>query len=134
MRVLILEYDAILCDLIRLKLQTNGLVPVICRDPVYVRDELGDRQPDALVVDTCLPYQNGIDLLHELKDEKLLHDVYVVILSSLGFSCIVKQAVEAGADDFLVKPLNMDSLVTKLKLHQKVPEEELLLSADVMDS
>jgi len=87
-----------------------------------------------LVIDTCLPYRNGIDLLRELHEENLLHDVYVVILSSLGFSCIVKQAVEAGADDFLVKPLNMDSLLSKLKSHRKVPEPELILSAEVLSS
>jgi DNA-binding response OmpR family regulator len=134
MRVMILEYEAILCDLIRLKLESSGFIPVVCKDPIYVRDEIMNQQPDALVIDSCLPYQNGIDLLRELKYEGLLVHTHVIILSTLGFSCIVKQAVEAGADDFLVKPINVDVLASKLKSNHKLSENEMILSAELMNS
>jgi DNA-binding response OmpR family regulator len=133
MRVMILEYEAILCDLIRLKLESSGFIPVVCKDPIYVRDEIMNQQPDALVIDSCLPYQNGIDLLRELKYEGLLVHTHVIILSTLGFSCIVKQAVEAGADDFLVKPINVDVLASKLKSNHKLSENEMILSAELMN-
>jgi DNA-binding response OmpR family regulator len=93
-----------------------------------------NQQPDALVIDSCLPYQNGIDLLRELKYEGLLVHTHVIILSTLGFSCIVKQAVEAGADDFLVKPINVDVLASKLKSNHKLSENEMILSAELMNS
>lgn len=115
MRVLILEFDAILCDLISLTLKRCGFEPIVCEDPIFVRDELANQRPDALIIDTRLPYQNGIDLLHELKDENLLGNLHVIVLSALGFQCIVQQAVDAGAQDFLVKPFDLETLVQKLK-------------------
>lgn len=115
MQVLILEYDAILCDLIALRLRQKGYVPVICEDPVFIHEELEDHHPDVMILDTRLPDQNGIDLLKGLNEEDLLNNMYVIVLSALGFSCIIRHAVDAGADDFLVKPVDLDLLVQKLE-------------------
>lgn len=116
MHVLILEYDAILCDLIFLRLKQKGYQPVICEDPIFVRDEILRHRPDALILDTRLPDQNGIDLLKELKAEDLLLNMHVIVLSALGFSCVIKQAVDAGANDFLIKPVDLDLLAQKLQI------------------
>jgi DNA-binding response OmpR family regulator len=120
MQVLILEYDAILRDLLCLGLKRNGFVPILCADPSNVRDEITMHAPEAMIVDNHLPFSNGIDLIYELENEHLLDNVYTVFLSSLGFTSIVKQAIKAGADDFLVKPFDMDCLSLKLKSHQKM--------------
>jgi DNA-binding response OmpR family regulator len=56
-----------------------------------------------------------------------------MVLSSLGFSCIVKQAIDAGADDFMVKPVDMDLLVYKLKSFQKESIKKVL-STELVDS
>jgi DNA-binding response OmpR family regulator len=120
MRVLILEYDAILRDLLFLGLQRNGFVPILCADPKNVRDEIARHDPEAMIIDNHLPFSNGIDLIYELNRENLLENIYTVFLSSLGFTSIVKQAIKAGADDFLVKPFDMDCLSLKLKSHTKM--------------
>lgn len=120
MQVLILEYDAILRDLLYLGLQRNGFVPILCSDPNKIRDEIARHDPEALIVDNHLPFSNGIDLIYELNKENLLNNIYTVFLSSLGYTSIVKQAIKAGADDFLVKPFDLDCLTLKLKSHQKM--------------
>ena len=123
-RILILEYDALLCDLIDLTLRRNGFETILCEDFSRIRDVIKTKHPDVIVIDTHLPDQNGIDLLRQLSAEKILEHISVIILSALGFPCIVKEAVEAGAEDFLVKPLDMDSLVSKLRSRWKDSENK----------
>lgn len=119
MRVLVLEYDVLLRDLLQLGLKRNGFMPIFCNDPGTVREEIAMNQPEVMIVDNHLPFSNGIDLLSELKADHLLENIYVIFLSSLGFPPIILQAIKAGADDFLVKPLDMDCLVLKINSHQK---------------
>lgn len=128
MRVLLLEYDAILCDLIKLTLKRNGYIPITCDDPIFAMDEIEEYQPEILIIDTCLPHLNAFDLLHEFQENGLLEGKYVVILSALGFSSVVKQAREAGADEFLVKPFDVETLVSKLATRQKSQTKKLLSS------
>lgn len=42
--------------------------------------------------------------------------MHVIVLSALGFSCVIKQAVDAGANDFLIKPVDLDLLAQKLQI------------------
>ena len=115
MRVLILVYEHLQSDLLELVLRRNGFEPILCSDPVNIRQELKTHAPQVLMIDTRLPNHNGIDVLRQLKEDRLLNNLYVIVLSSLGSSIIVKEAVEAGAQEFLVKPLDMDMLVARLK-------------------
>lgn len=118
-RVLILEYESILCALLRMALSRSGYAPIVCEDPFFARDMIFEYQPEIMVMDTRLPSVNAIDLLHEFKKENLLNGRHVVVLSSLGFSCIVQKAAEAGADDFLVKPFEMEYLIFRINNRQR---------------
>ena len=112
--VLVLEPNALQCDLIKLALTRNAMQPIICENAGVVRQLLAEHQPDLLLVDTHLPGQNGLDLLAELQAEAFLKQTKVFIISSLGYPEIVQKAVKAGASDFLVKPLDTDLLVARI--------------------
>ena len=112
--VLILEPNVLQCNLIKMALQRNAMQPFICEDTATLRDLLVQHIPELLLVDTHLPGQNGLDLVTELNAEGFLKRTKVFIISSLGYPEIVQKAVKAGASDFLVKPLDMDLLVTRI--------------------
>jgi two-component system response regulator PilR (NtrC family) len=59
---------------------------------------------------------NGLDLLLQYGREGLLTRTPVIVISALGFREIVSQAVEAGAVDFLVKPIQPDVLIARVQL------------------
>jgi two-component system response regulator (stage 0 sporulation protein A) len=71
--------------------------------------------PDVLLIDTYLPGQNGLDLIGQLNSEVLLKRTKVFFLSSLGFPEVVQKAAQIGASGFLVKPLDPDLLVTRIR-------------------
>jgi len=112
--VLILEPNALQCDLIKMALVRNGMNPIICDQPAALRDQLVQLLPDVLLVDTYLPGQNGLDLIGQLNSEILLKRTKVFFISAMGFPEIVKKAAQMGASGFLVKPLDPDLLVTRI--------------------
>ncbi len=113
--VLILEPNALLCDLIKMTLLRNQMNPIICNQPATLRDQLVQQAPDVLVIDTYLPGQNGLDLIQELNSDVLLKRTKVFFISSLGFPEIVQKAAQIGASGFFVKPLNPDLLVSRIQ-------------------
>ena len=112
--VLVLEPNALQCDLIKLALIRHSITPIICNQPTNLRQQLVQHLPDVLLIDTYLPGLNGLDLISQLNSEVLLKRTKVFFISSLAFPEIVQKAAKMGASGFLVKPLNPDLLVTRI--------------------
>lgn len=112
--VLVLEPNALLCDLIKMALVRSGMNPIICASPTALRQALVEHAPDILLIDTHLPGYNGLDLISQLNSDLLLKQTKVFFLSSLGFPEIVQKAAQIGASGFLVKPLDPDLLVSRI--------------------
>ena len=112
--VLVLEPNALQCDLIKLALIRHSITPIICNQPTNPRQQLVQHLPDVLLIDTYLPGLNGLDLISQLNSEVLLKRTKVFFISSLAFPEIVQKAAKMGASGFLVKPLNPDFMVTRI--------------------
>lgn len=112
--VLILEPNALQCDLIKLALIRHRMNPIICSQPDDLRRQLNQHLPDILLVDTNLPGQNGLDLISRMNSEVLLNRTKVFFISALAFPEIVQKAAKIGASGFLLKPLNPDLLVARI--------------------
>lgn len=113
--ILILEPNPLQCDLIKMALMRNRMNPIVCTQSEALRHYLVQYMPDALLIDTYLPGQNGLDLIQQLNSEVLLKRTKVFFLSSLGFPEVVQKAAQIGASGFLVKPINPDLLVTRIQ-------------------
>jgi len=112
--VLVLEPNALQCDLIRLALLRHSMNPIICDQPNHLRERLAQHLPDVLLIDTYLPGSNGLELIGQLNSE-VLKRTKVFFLSSMAFPEIVQKAARIGASGFLVKPLNPDLLVMRIQ-------------------
>jgi DNA-binding response OmpR family regulator len=115
LEVLILEPDALQRDLIVMALKRSGFSTVVCSKSAEVKNYLLERKPALMVLDIYLADQNGLDLLEELSQAGLLVLTRVVVVSSMGFPEIVSRARRLGAADFLVKPLNSDLLIERVR-------------------
>ena len=113
--ILILEPNALQCDLIKMALVRSRMNPIVCDQPADLHQQLVQHMPDVLLIDTYLPGQNGLDLISQLNSEVLLKRTKVFFLSSLGFPEIVQKAAQMGASGFFVKPLDPDLLVTRIQ-------------------
>lgn len=100
--------------LIELALSRTQYHPVMCQDAAEIREMIEAHQPDILLIDLYIPGVNSIELLRSLKKEGLLVHCMVIAVSAFGFKEVVRQVIEAGADDFLIKPVSPDLLLSRI--------------------
>jgi two-component system phosphate regulon response regulator PhoB len=70
---------------------------------------------DAVVMDWTLPGKNGLEALRAIKDDRQIRHVRVLILTAHSASSLRQEALAAGAEQFLEKPLRPDFLIAALE-------------------
>ncbi len=82
-------------------------------------------RPDLVLSDVEMPKRDGFSLCKAIKDDPVFGHLPVVICSSLGETSDLERGFDAGADDYLVKPVVAEELVSRLKaiLAQTIPSE-----------
>ncbi len=72
-------------------------------------------QPDLILLDVMMPGIDGFEVCRRLKDDPETRLIPIVIMTALGSVEDRIQGIEAGADDFLTKPVNRDELLARLR-------------------
>ena len=76
-----------------------------------------DEHPDLILMDIRMPDMNGLDATRIIKEVN--HDVPVIALSAYAFDENIKEAKEAGCDEFLAKPFRVEDLLDKIQKYLK---------------
>lgn len=73
------------------------------------------QQPDIVLLDVMMPKMSGFQLCERLKSDPKTRDVPIVMVTALGEAADIERADEAGADDFLTKPVNKIELLMRVR-------------------
>ena len=112
---LIIEGDKTLCDLLSLALRRIGFEVISSADGTEIVDLFLIHKPELLLLGLILPNRNGLEIMRELRRKGHLKNTTVFLVTALGYREIVRQAIKAGADDFLIKPIDIDLLIRKVQ-------------------
>ncbi|CAO2816148.1 unnamed protein product [Amaranthus hypochondriacus] len=85
-------------------------------DPTIHLHDHHDIEVNLIITDYCMPGITGYDLLRKIKESKNLKDIPVVIMSSENIPSRINRCLEEGAEEFLLKPVQLSD-VDKLKPH-----------------
>ncbi|MBD1937107.1 response regulator [Microcoleus sp. FACHB-68] len=90
-------------------------------------------QPDVIITDLAMPGMDGLELTQQIRRVPQLKDAVIIVSSASVFKTDQHQSLEAGANDFLAKPVQAKDLLEKLQRHlgQKLFYKELRLPAQV---
>ena len=78
-------------------------------------DKFKAEKPDIVFLDIVMPVKDGIAAVTEIMEEN--SDAVIIIVSSVGTQTQLKSAIEAGAKDFVQKPLNAEQIKSILAKH-----------------
>lgn len=111
-QILIVEDEAHIRRFVRLTLEAEG--HTVHEAETYQRGliEAGTRRPDLVVLDLGLPDGDGVDLIRELRQWSTLP---VIVLSARSTEASKIAALDAGADDYLVKPFGSGELSARVR-------------------
>lgn len=113
MRILIVEDEARIADLIADVLQSEGYIAEIARDGEDGWEKGGTESYSAAILDIGLPRMDGISVLRNWRKEGV--NFPVMLLSAKSSWNERVEGIDAGADDYMVKPFQMEELLARLR-------------------
>ena len=104
-KILIIEDDKILAELLEKKLKNAGFEVVLAFDGKEGLASLRANKPDLILLDIVMPKKNGMELMEEMnKDpETNLTKIPVIVISNSGEPVEIDRVLELGAKDYLIK-------------------------------
>ena len=111
-RVLVVDDDASLAEMLTIVLRQEGFDSRVCARGDLALAEFRDYRPDLVLLDLMLPGKDGIDVCKEIRAES---GVPIVMLTAKGDTIDVVVGLESGADDYVVKPFKPKELVARIR-------------------
>lgn len=115
-KVMIADDDLGILDAVEAMLEFGGYDVSTTSNGATIFD-MTDNYPDLLLLDIWMSGTDGRDVCKRLKNEERTKNIPVIMISAS--TELERSAKEAGADDFLEKPFDMDELFSKIELHLK---------------
>ncbi len=103
----------------------------IARDGLEALDSIDQQAPDLILLDIMMPRMSGYQVCERLKKNPKTRDIPIIMVTALNEVGDVERAVDAGADDFLTKPVNRLELITRVKSLLRVRQLKRELDAAV---
>ena len=116
--VLVVEDSEMMRSMVMMALHERGYEVTGAADGVTGLQILGETSPDAILLDLNLPDIDGFELCKRMKADPHSRNIPVLVMTSLGETGFEIMAIEAGADDFITKPI--DPLVLDARIQMVV--------------
>ncbi|QMW05195.1 response regulator transcription factor [Spirosoma foliorum] len=113
MHILIVEDEASIAGFLRKGLEANGFHVQIASDGIMGQRMALDYPYDLIIADVNLPRQNGQDMVAALRKQEM--ETPILMLSALGTTQDIVTGLDVGADDYLVKPVQFDILMARVR-------------------
>ena len=122
--ILVVEDESAIAELIAVNLRHNGFQPVWAIDAETAQRELDEILPDAILLDWMLPGESGLALARKWRASARTKPVPILMLTARGDEADRVAGLDAGADDYIVKPFSPRELLARIRavLRRRVPE------------
>jgi len=114
-RILIIEDDKGIVELVRYALEREAFAVATALDGVSGLARVKQQVPDLLILDLMLPKLSGLEICRQIRSDRRLRRLPILILSVRGHEADRVTALELGADDYVTKPFSPRELVARIK-------------------
>ena len=124
MEILVADDDIYSGKILKKILETSGHTAVLAEDGNAAWKLFNDRSFKMVITDWMMPGLEGPELCRKIRDQKLTHYVYILLLTARDKKEDAVTGLEAGADDFVVKPFEPDELLARIRSGQRIVQLE----------
>jgi CheY-like chemotaxis protein len=114
-RLLVADDNYQNCELLDAYLSEAGYQVDMAYDGQQTLDSVARAQPDLILLDIMMPKVSGYEVCQRLKSDPQTRKIPILMVTALAEMGDIEKAVNAGADDFLTKPVNKLELTTRVK-------------------
>jgi len=138
-RVLIVEDESAIAELISINLRHNGFQPIWAEDGDAAQRELDSVLPDVILLDWMLPRESGVQLARKWRADGRTKAIPILMLTARGDESDKVTGLDSGADDYITKPFSTQELMARIRsvLRRRAPEQvadTVTLGGLVLDS
>jgi two-component system phosphate regulon response regulator PhoB len=125
-RVLIVEDEPAIAELIAVNLRHSGFQPTWAMDSVTAQCELDAMLPDVILLDWMLPGESGLSLAKKWRANPRTKGVPIILLTARSDENDRVAGLDAGADDYISKPFSTKEMLARIRavLRRRAPEQE----------
>lgn len=110
--ILLVDDDKFLLDMYSLKFSKNGLaVQTVCGGEAALKMLREGFKPDIMLLDIVMPVMDGLQLLENIRKEKLAEKTVIIMLTNQGNQSDIERAKALGVDGYIVKASTIPSEV-----------------------
>lgn len=114
-RVLVAEDDDLIAELIGHKLRLRGAGVDIVADGAEAWERIQSDRPNLVILDGMLPGLDGLEVLRRIREDPVLGDTPVIMLTARRREQDIVDALQIGASDYLVKPFMPEELMARVE-------------------
>ena len=129
-RVLVVDDDTALAEMIGIVLRSEGFEPAFCADGATALQAFRDSKPDLVLLDLMLPGLDGIEVCSSIRAES---GTPIIMLTAKSDTADVVRGLESGADDYMVKPFNPKELVARIRTRLRPAPEPVVETIAIGD-
>jgi len=102
-KILIIEDEELLCNLLQRKLSEEGYQVSVAKDGVEGMKMIKEMKPNLILLDIVMPNKNGFEVMDEMQADERLKHIPIIVISNSGQPVEIDKAKESGARDWLIK-------------------------------
>jgi DNA-binding response OmpR family regulator len=124
-KILIVDDEPDVRDVIRIILESENYETQEASNGAEGLEKISKRPPDLIILDFMMPKMNGPDVCQALKKDLLLRHIPIIMLTGRGELADKVKGINAGADDYILKPFEPTELLARVKMSLRRAEIDL---------
>ena len=114
-KILFVDDEPDIVMMVEMRIKASGFDVVTGNSGQEAIDLAKEHKPDLIILDVMMPAPNGFQVCRTLKDDPEFKDTPIIFLTAKTTDSDQFWGVEAGANDYMTKPYNIEDLMTKIK-------------------
>jgi len=132
-RILIVDDEKNVAELIKYNLEIAGYDTKMVHDGKSALDTVKKESFDLVILDIMLPEIDGLSILRYIKSNELSKNMAVIMLTAKSTGSDIVLGLEIGADDYIVKPFNINELVARVKVQLRKISKQPITEAEIYE-